>query len=108
MNARLQPSQADQGTILAVRGSVVDAKFPQGLPKLHSILRAGEHQQVVIEVVAHLTEEHVRGIALTATRGLARGAARGKFSNPGFDVQDGRAVHGVEAFHDDGSSFHFL
>ena len=75
MNARLQPSQADQGTILAVRGSVVDAKFPQGLPKLHSILRAGEHQQVVIEVVAHLTEEHVRGIALTATRGLARGAA---------------------------------
>lgn len=58
-----------------MRGSVVDATFPCGLPKLHSILRAGERQQAVIEVVAHLTEERVRGIALTATRGLARGAA---------------------------------
>ena len=57
-----------------MRGSVVDAKFPQGLPQLHSILRAGEQQQAVIEVVAHLTEEQVRGIALTATRGLARGS----------------------------------
>ena len=62
------------GTIVAVRGSVVDARFPSPLPPLNSRLLAGEGQQVVIEVASHLNATTVRGIALTATRGLARGA----------------------------------
>ena len=39
------------------------------------VLRSGENNQVVIEVVSHLDAHTVRGIALTSTRGLSRGEA---------------------------------
>ncbi|MEZ4867505.1 MAG: F0F1 ATP synthase subunit beta [Caldilineaceae bacterium] len=64
----------NQGKIVAVRGSVVDAAFPHGLPNLHHELRAGAEGTVVIEVAMHLDGNVVRGLALTPTRGLARGA----------------------------------
>ncbi len=63
-----------RGTVLSVRGSVVDAHFPGGLPGFHSELRAGAGQRIVVEVVSHLDPETVRGVALTPTAGLARGA----------------------------------
>ncbi|HHX89304.1 MAG TPA: F0F1 ATP synthase subunit beta [Paracoccus sp.] len=63
-----------RGTVLSVRGSVVDAHFPGGLPDLNSELRAGKGQKIVVEVVSHLNPETIRGVALTPTAGLARGA----------------------------------
>lgn len=57
-----------------MRGSVVDAIFPHGLPALRTELRTGAGDGVVVEVVKHLSDEIIRGIALTPTRGLSRGA----------------------------------
>ncbi len=63
-----------RGTVLSIRGSVVDARFPGGLPEFYSELRAGDDGRIVIEVVSHLDPETIRGVALTPTSGLARGA----------------------------------
>jgi F-type H+/Na+-transporting ATPase subunit beta len=60
------------GKVLSVRGSVVDALFEQQLPHINSVLLAGERGRVVIEVLALLDPQRVRGIALTPTQGLAR------------------------------------
>ena len=62
-----------RGTVLSVRGSVVDARFSGGLPEFHSELRAGVDREIVIEVVSHVDPETVRGVALSPTAGLARG-----------------------------------
>lgn len=64
-----------RGTVLSVRGSVVDAWFPDRLPEFYSELRAGDDGRIVIEVVSHVDPETVRGIALTPTAGLARGVS---------------------------------
>jgi F-type H+-transporting ATPase subunit beta len=52
----------------------VDVRFDADLPPIHSLLRAGKDDAIVIEVLAQLDARHVRGIALTPTQGLARGA----------------------------------
>jgi F-type H+/Na+-transporting ATPase subunit beta len=64
---------ANPGTVVSVRGSVVDVRFDAQLPPIYSVLRAGDEQQIVIEVLAQRDVRHVRGIALTPTQGLARG-----------------------------------
>jgi len=61
------------GTVVSVRGSVVDIRFDQRLPPIYSVLHAGEAGCIVIEVLAQQDSRHVRGIALTPTQGLARG-----------------------------------
>ncbi len=61
-----------QGVITAVRGSVVDAEFLHRIPPLHSVLRTGG--DVTIEVLTHLSPTMVRGVALTHTQKLRRGA----------------------------------
>jgi len=61
------------GTILTVRGSVIDVRFEQRLPPIHQLLRAGDDYQVAIEVLSQIDEHRVRGIALTPTQGLERG-----------------------------------
>jgi len=71
----MKNSAPNAGTIEAVRGSVVDARFPDRIPSMFHVLRSGENNQVVIEVVSHLDAHTVRGIALTSTRGLSRGEA---------------------------------
>jgi F-type H+-transporting ATPase subunit beta len=63
------------GTVVSVRGSVVDIRFDRYLPPIYSVLRAGADKQIVIEVLAQRDARHVRGIALTPTQGLARGMA---------------------------------
>ena len=57
-----------------MRGSVVDVRFERGLPPVYSVLRAGTQHQIVIEVLLQVDQRTVRGIALTPTQGLARGA----------------------------------
>lgn len=61
------------GTVVAVRGSVVDMRFGTKLPPIYSLLHAKDGE-IAIEVLAQLDAHHVRGIALTPTQGLARGA----------------------------------
>jgi F-type H+-transporting ATPase subunit beta len=63
----------NMGTVVSVRGSVVDIRFDQRLPPIYSVLHAGEAGCIVIEVLAQQDSRHVRGIALTPTQGLARG-----------------------------------
>ncbi len=65
--------EKNEGTVLAVRGSVVDVRFSSLLPPINGELRAGEESQAVLEVSAHLAVDTARAIALTSTRGLARG-----------------------------------
>jgi F-type H+-transporting ATPase subunit beta len=62
------------GTVVAVRGSVVDVRFDGELPRVDTLLHAGDGGEVVIEVALHLDAHRVRGIALTPTQGLSRGA----------------------------------
>ncbi len=69
------PGSSVPGIIVAIRGSVVDIRFDAHLPPIYSVLRAGLDNRIVIEVLAHRDARHVRGIALTPTRGLARGMA---------------------------------
>ena len=61
------------GVVVSIRGSVVDAHFPLLLPAVFSILRCGSKESIVIEVMEQVDKHRVRGIALTATQGLARG-----------------------------------
>jgi len=86
-------SAQNQGTTVVIRGSVVDASFPADLPPVGTRLEAGEQQRVVLEVVSHVDARTVRSIALTPTRGLARGDA---VTNTGrtLDVPVGRALLG--------------
>jgi F-type H+-transporting ATPase subunit beta len=61
------------GVVVSIRGSVVDAQFSERLPFVFSILRCGTNESTIIEVMEQIDQHRVRGIALTATQGLARG-----------------------------------
>jgi len=67
-------TSVNTGSIVSVRGSIVDAQFAGSLPPLNRELRAGDRGGVIVEVLAHLNAETVRGVALTNTRGLSRGS----------------------------------
>ena len=67
-------SISNVGSVVAVRGSVVDIQFDAHLPPIYSLLHANEGK-IAIEVLAQLDAHVVRGIALTPTQGLARGVA---------------------------------
>src|ERR1039457_675646 len=62
------------GAVVSVRGSVVDIRFDKYLPPIYSLLHAGSEGQIAIEVLSQLDAHRVRGIALTPTQGLVRGA----------------------------------
>ncbi|TWU38343.1 F0F1 ATP synthase subunit beta [Novipirellula artificiosorum] len=64
----------NEGRVVAVRGSVLDAVFPETLPRMNHELRVGDDGDVVAEVASQLDAKTVRAIALTSLRGLARGA----------------------------------
>lgn len=66
-------ASANFGAVLSIRGSVVDIQFEACLPAIHSVLRAGDEQTIVMEVFAQIDKNRVRAIALTPTQGLARG-----------------------------------
>ncbi len=68
-------SQANLGSVVSIRGSVVEIRFDTHLPAIYSVLHAGADDRIVIEVLMQIDTRHVRGIALTPTQGLARGMA---------------------------------
>lgn len=72
------------GSVVSIRGSVVDARFPVRLPKIYNVLCAGDSRDIVIEVNTHLSDNMVRGVALTPTQGLARGS---EITDTGFPLQ---------------------
>ena len=87
------PPLPNRGWVEAVRGSVVDVYFPQGLPPLNTLLRTGRHNAIAIEVVNYLSARVVRGIALSPTQGLARGEAVEDMQNP-LQIPVGRNLLG--------------
>ncbi len=64
---------ANRGTVVSVRGSVVEARFDAYLPPIRSLLRAGKDGRIAVEVLSQQDAHHVRGIALSPTEGLERG-----------------------------------
>jgi F-type H+-transporting ATPase subunit beta len=74
LSTRLNFMTQPCGTITRVRGSVVDVHFSKCLPGLYHEL-ATDPEGCVIEVRAHLDAHTIRGIALTPTKGLWRGAS---------------------------------
>jgi F-type H+-transporting ATPase subunit beta len=74
VNASLPDLPAvNRGTIVSVRGSVVDVRFPAKLPAINSRILVGQQAAVALETVSHLSEDTARCIAMQSTEGLARG-----------------------------------
>lgn len=72
MNLTTQPT----GTVIAVRGPVVDVAFPEGcLPPVNGVLAVewDRSAPLLLEVHGHLDTSTARAIALQATAGLSRG-----------------------------------
>ncbi|HSM25597.1 MAG TPA: F0F1 ATP synthase subunit beta [Anaerolineaceae bacterium] len=61
------------GTVQSVRGTVVDVRFERQIPPLFARLEVGKQGQVVVEVINHINNNLIRGIALNPTQGVARG-----------------------------------
>ncbi|MBN2700777.1 MAG: F0F1 ATP synthase subunit beta [Methylothermaceae bacterium] len=72
MNAPPREKEKPTGEIVAVRGNVVDVRFPPPLPPRNHQLRTGPGDRVVLEVQTHLDTATVRCIALNSTRRLGR------------------------------------
>ncbi len=72
-NATENSSKINEGRILSLQGSIVDAVFPGKLPAINHLLKTKSEQPVFIEVMGQLNDKTVRGIALTPAQGLARG-----------------------------------
>ncbi len=63
------------GKIIEIKGVVVDAVFPDGLPEILSALEIElSNGTLVAEVQQHLGDDRVRAVAMDSTDGLARGA----------------------------------
>jgi len=88
----VESEQINQGKVLSVRSSVVDVHFPKA-PSIRNVLRAGEKQDVIIEVFTQLDNNTVRGVALTPTQGLARGSNVVDTGKP-FEVPVGKELLG--------------
>ena len=71
------PARLDSGRVCAVRGTVVDVGFQNGLPPLGASLRCqlGDARWITVVVQAHLDRSTVRTIAIEPTRSLRRGSA---------------------------------
>ncbi|MCA9216601.1 MAG: F0F1 ATP synthase subunit beta, partial [Planctomycetales bacterium] len=65
-----------RGEITAVRGTVVDACFRNGLPPINAALvcELGRDESITAVVHSHLGNSSVRAITTSSTRGMRRGA----------------------------------
>jgi F-type H+-transporting ATPase subunit beta len=71
-------SGANAGRVIAVRGSVVDVRFPPGaLPAINEAVTIvwDIGRPIIAEVQQHLDAATVRVVALESTAGLNRGTA---------------------------------
>ncbi|MGB8624230.1 MAG: F0F1 ATP synthase subunit beta, partial [Paracoccaceae bacterium] len=69
--------QDTDGSVIAVRGAVVDIGFADGdLPPINDavMIEHGDGPGLLVEVQAHIDETSVRAIAMQATAGLKRGS----------------------------------
>jgi F-type H+/Na+-transporting ATPase subunit beta len=86
----------NRGTLLEIKGVVVDAVFPGTLPEIYSALAIDrpEGGTLIAEVQQHLGDDRVRAVAMDATDGIARGTAvvdtGGPISVPVGEVTLGR------------------
>jgi F-type H+-transporting ATPase subunit beta len=84
------------GKLLEIKGVVVDAVFPNGLPDIYSAVRIprADGSFLIAEVQQHLGDDRVRAVAMDATDGIARGTdvidTGGPISVPVGDVTLGR------------------
>jgi F-type H+/Na+-transporting ATPase subunit beta len=69
------PAKPRSGTVVAVRGPVLDIAIIGDLPDIHEamIVAVGD-TRIVVETQAHLSETAVRAVAMQPTQGLWRGA----------------------------------
>ncbi|MDD9717384.1 F0F1 ATP synthase subunit beta [Dinoroseobacter sp. PD6] len=79
-----------EGTIVAIRGGVVDVAFAETVPRIHALIAAGG---VAMEVASIVGEGVVRCIALGPTRGLGLGT-RAMGTRAGIEVPVGEGVLG--------------
>ena len=65
-----------KGNVVQVIGTVIDMEFPPGeLPAINNgIVISQDGTEIIVEAQQHIGNNWVRGIALTATEGLQRGA----------------------------------
>ncbi len=72
-----QDNRTGSGQVVAVRGSVIDVRFPESaLPRLTDAIAVdvGQAAPLLAEVQMHLDSTRVRAVALANTSGLSRGA----------------------------------
>jgi len=91
---------AKTGSIVEIKGVVIDAVFPDGLPQILNAVtiqipsQDGSTSTLVAEVQQHLGDDRVRAVAMDSTDGLARGTevvdTGGPISVPVGDVTLGR------------------
>lgn len=65
-----------KGTIVAIRGIVVEMRFEENIPKIYDAVveeKNKDGDEVIIEILQQLEDGLVRGIAMAATDGLKRG-----------------------------------
>jgi F-type H+/Na+-transporting ATPase subunit beta len=90
------PLAPASGQVVAIRGPVIDVRFPAGaLPEMQEALQVAWDQPgvLVAEVQSHLDEATVRAVSLLPTAGLGRGAAVHATGGP-ITVPVGDAVLG--------------
>ncbi len=66
---------SNKGTIIEIKGVVIDARFPGELPSIYNALEIsrGDGPPLVAEVQQLLGDDRVRAVAFDTTDGLARG-----------------------------------
>jgi F-type H+-transporting ATPase subunit beta len=67
-------NEKNTGSIIEIKGVVLDAVFPNQLPAIYSALSIEtDHGELIAEVQQHLGDDRVRAVAMDTTDGLARG-----------------------------------
>lgn len=63
------------GEIVQIIGAVIDVRFEKGkLPNIYGALKIeGNSKEVIMEVIQHIGDDVIRGVAMSASEGLSRG-----------------------------------